>query len=95
MSRFCGGLGGGREGGLIILVGVLQSCTQPFSQNNEFMFGFLSSSPFDWHPCWVILLKGGSGCLPQKCMECPQAGRGGVFRQLPAVDSKLAVHVLH
>jgi hypothetical protein len=29
-----------------------------------------------------LILGGGLGAWPQNCMECPQVGRGGVFRQI-------------
>ena len=38
----------------------------------------------------------GLGAWSQNCMECPQVGRAGLcLGKMPAIDSKLAVHVLH
>ena len=47
------------------------------------IFWSQSSSPVDWHPCWVVWLKGGGlGAWLKKGTECPQVGRGGVYRQI-------------
>ena len=32
----------------------LQDFTGPLSSKYKYIFEFLSSSPVDWHPCWVI-----------------------------------------
>jgi len=48
----------------------------------KYIFGILSSSPVDWHPCRVIWLKGGSGCPVIGLHGMSQVGRGGVFRQI-------------
>ena len=45
---------GGHLGGLRNLGGDLQIFSGPLPANNKHMFGFLSLSLFDWHPCWVI-----------------------------------------
>jgi hypothetical protein len=29
-----------------------------------------------------LIKRGGLGAWSQKCMECPHAGRGGVFKQI-------------
>ena len=67
-----------------------QKFTEPLSRNIiYYIFGLLSSILFDW-PLLGDLIRGGAGS--QYCIECPQVDRVGVFRQIPAIDSKLAVH---
>ena len=39
--------------------GVLQKFSGSLAANYKYIFGILSSSPVDWHPCWVLYLKGG------------------------------------
>jgi len=49
----------GHLGGLGNLGGGVQFYSGAFPANNKHIFEILSSIPVDWHPCWVIWLKGG------------------------------------
>ena len=62
-------------------LGGLHDFSGPLPANNRYIFGILSSSPVEYHPCWVIWLREWSGCLVIE-LECPQVGRGGVFRKV-------------
>jgi len=50
---------GGHLRGLRNFGGVLQKFSGSLAANYKYIFGILSSSPVDWHPCWVLYLKGG------------------------------------
>jgi len=39
--------------------GGVSRCYGPLPASFKHIFGFLSLRPFDWHPCWVNLTKGG------------------------------------
>ena len=67
------GSGGGGGGGPGNLGGGSRFLLGHFHEIFDIVFGILSSSPVDWHPCWVMcdVIKGG-GSGSQKCMECPQ-----------------------
>jgi len=62
-------VGGWVQGGSGDFGGVLQKSTGPLSRNINMYLG--------------DLIKGGSlGAWSRKCMECPQVGRGDVFKQI-------------
>jgi len=69
------GISGGGGAPNIFLSGLFQQIINVF-------FKFLSSSPFDWHPCWVNLLKGGYVCLVTEMHGMPPSVLRGVFMQI-------------
>jgi hypothetical protein len=73
-----GSKGGGIQEGSGNFGEGLQKYTGPLSQKIK-KIGILSSSPVDWHPCWVIWLRGRSGCLVIEMHGMsPCRPRGGV-----------------
>jgi len=76
---------GGHMGALGTFEGDLQNCFGHFQQIiNTFLESLAQAQSIGTlAPLLGDLFKGGGlGALSQKCMECPQAGRRGEFRQI-------------
>ena len=87
---------GGGAGGVGEWGGAPEFYRATFKKILNVFYGFISSSPFYWRPCWVIWLRGGgAGCLATEMHGMPPSRPRGCSGKLLAIDSKLAVHALH